>query len=223
MTKEPTRPHSNMNILTIFVVAFLTVVSWCSFLVAGQTFEIYTVVGHRFYDGEGGLASRVAVNKPESVAFHPITGELFIADTYNHVIRKIDSVSGVITTVAGIQRTPDYSGDGGLATQAHLNYPACIAFNPDGQSMYIADYLNNRVRMVKDGIITTVAGNGDLGFGGDGVLATSTSLNRPSSVTVLPTNVMADWQPKQTYFIPSALPSTQMVNYCTLLIMIIIV
>ncbi len=111
------------------------------------------------------------------------------------MIRKVDKVSGVISTVAGIRGLASHSGDGGLATEATLYYPACIAFSPDGQSMYIADRVNHRVRMVRDGIITTVAGNGASGFGSDGVLATNTSLYAPYGVTILPTTgelVIAD-------------------------------
>ncbi len=162
---------------------------------ASQTFEIHTVAGLRFYDGEGGFASHVAVNSPYHVAFHPVTEDVFIADTNNHVIRKIDQVSGRITTVAGIPYQGGYSGDGGLATQATLLRPESIAFSPDGKLMYIADVFNSRVRMVKDGIITTVAGNGTEGFDSDDVQATSASLKSPISVTVVPTTgelVIAD-------------------------------
>ncbi len=152
------------------------------------------MVGQRFYDGEGGLASHVSVNSPNNVVFHPITEDLFIADTYNHVVRKVDKVSGVITTVAGTRGIKGYSGDGGLATQAQLNFHTGIAFSYDGESMYIADAANNRVRVVKDGIITTVAGNGDVIFSGDGGLATDTSLYLPRGMTALVTGelVIAD-------------------------------
>ncbi len=155
--------------------------------VTSQTYEINTLVGNRFFDGEGGLASHVSVNNPHNVAFHPITEDLFIVDTYNHVIRKVDKASGVITTVAGTPGESGYAGGDGLATQALLNYPSSIAFSLDGQSMYFADSWNNRVRMVKNGIITTVAGDGNQVFGGDGILATSTSLGQAFGVTVLPT------------------------------------
>ena len=64
--------------------------------VTSQSFKIDTVVGHRFYDGEGGLASHIGLRFPHSVAFHPVTGDLFIVDMYNHVIRKVDKASGVI-------------------------------------------------------------------------------------------------------------------------------
>lgn len=96
-----------------------------------QTYEIDTVVGHRFYSGEGGLATHVSLNYPQNVAYHPITGDLFIVDSGNHVIRKIDKLSGVITTVAGIPAVDGYSGDGGPAREAKLSNPTGIAFSPD--------------------------------------------------------------------------------------------
>ncbi len=66
-----------------------------------QTFDIRTLVGYQFNNGEGGLATQVSVNKPKGVAFHPVTGDLFIADTENQVIRKVDKLNGEISTVAG--------------------------------------------------------------------------------------------------------------------------
>ncbi len=176
------------------IVTLLTCYLLLLSFATSQTFNIDTVVGHRFYDGDG-FVSLVSVNTPYSIAFHPITEDLFIVDSGNHVIRKIDKVSGVITTVAGTPSVQGYSGDSGLATGARLSSPMNIAFSPDGQTMYIADYKNHRVRMVKDGIITTVAGNGADGFGGDGVPATNTSLNWPYDMTILPTTgelVIAD-------------------------------
>ncbi len=104
-----------------FVAALFTIAVSCCLLllpsfrveVTAQTFKIDTVVGHRFYDGEGGFASHVSVYVPYSVAFHPITEDLFIVDTGNYVIRKMDRESGVITTVAGTPGVYGYFGDGG--------------------------------------------------------------------------------------------------------------
>ncbi len=97
--------------------------------------------------------------------------------------------------MAGIQGSWGFSGDGGPATQAKIWDNYAIAFSLDGQSMFISDYNNNRIRMVKDGIITAVAGNGTSTYTGDGVLATDTGLNWPNDVSVLPTTgelVIAD-------------------------------
>ena len=93
--------------------------------------------------------------------------------------------SRVITTGAGTG-VGGFSGDGGPATQARLQYPTAVASGPDG-SLYIADQYNNRIRRISpDGIISTVAGNGGKGYGGDGGLATKAQLNWPTGVAVAP-------------------------------------
>lgn len=93
-------------------------------------------------------------------------------------VRRI-SPSGTITTVAG-SGSAGFSGDGGPATSGLLNAPSGVFVDPSG-SIYIADYGNNRVRKVTSGTITTIAGGGT---GGDGIAATTASLNGPSDVTV---------------------------------------
>ena len=100
--------------------------------------------------------------------------------------RRASALSNtVINTVAG-SGNEGFGGDGGLATQANLKYPSALAFGPDG-NLYIADSYNNRIRRVgADGILNTVAGNGDRGFGGDGGLATQASLSLPSGIAVGP-------------------------------------
>ncbi|HEY8969103.1 MAG TPA: hypothetical protein VIM64_08415, partial [Puia sp.] len=86
----------------------------------------------------------------------------------------------LITTVAGMADQAGFSGDGGLATQARLNFPEGICFDPAG-NMYISEYSNNRVRKVDGhtGIISTIAGNGIIGFSGDGGPAVNASFNHP--------------------------------------------
>ncbi len=178
--------------LLILVALLVVVISCCcsqvrSVLgVPALPFDIDTLVGQRFYDGEGGLASHVSIYYPFGVAVQPGTQDLFIVDSYNHVIRRVDSATGTITTVAGTPEIGGYDGDDYLATEAFLNYPRTVTFSPDGRSMYIADTNNHRVRLVKDGIITTVAGTGVTGYGGDGVLATNAPLNYPSDIAILP-------------------------------------
>lgn len=109
-------------------------------------------------------------------------GNLFIADTSNHRIRKVDG-NGIITTVAGTG-TSGFSGDGGPAINADLNLPFGLAADEQG-NLFIADTLNNRVRRVSpDGIIMTVAGNGTEGFSGDRGPAISAQLNLPFAVVV---------------------------------------
>src|SRR5439155_302851 len=126
--------------------------------------------------GDGGAATIANLNGPASVAVDS-SGNLYIADTYNHRIRKVDAASGIITTVAG-NGVLGFAGDGGAATSASLNGPASVALDASG-NLYITDYLNQRIRKVDaaTGIITTVAGNGIPDFAGDGGAATSASLN----------------------------------------------
>lgn len=105
-----------------------------------------------------------------------ISGNVYIADTYNNRIRKINT-AGIISTVAGswTAGVGGYGGDGGPATDALLYYPMGIAVDNAG-SIYIADETNNRIRMVNTaGIITTLAGNGIAGYSGDGGAATARS------------------------------------------------
>jgi sugar lactone lactonase YvrE len=109
-------------------------------------------------------------------------GNLFIADTDIHRIRKI-TPAGVIATVAG-NGSLGFSGDGGAATAAQLNYPAAIAVDAAG-NLFIADTNNERVRKVSpEGIITTVAGNGTSGSNGDGGPARSAQLSEPAGIAV---------------------------------------
>ena len=107
-------------------------------------------------------------------------GNLYISDTGNSVIRKVSG--GVITTIAGTG-TAGFTGDNGAATSATLSGPAGIALDAAG-NLYIADYGNNRVRMISGGTITTVAGNGTATFAGDNGSATSASLSGPLDVKV---------------------------------------
>jgi sugar lactone lactonase YvrE len=113
------------------------------------------------YSGEGGPATNAAMQIPYSVAADS-NGNLFIADTFNHCIRKVDS-TGTITTVAGTCLSSGYAGDGGPATSAQLNGPHGVAVDATG-SLFIADTYNNRIRKVSTGgTITTIAGNGATG------------------------------------------------------------
>jgi len=113
-------------------------------------------------------------------------GRLYIADTENHRIRRVDFAAGIIETVAGVG-TPGFSGDGDLATAAALSYPRDIEIGP-GNRLFIADTDNQRVRAVDltTGVITTVAGTGDAGFSGDGGLAAAAALWRPFGIAFDP-------------------------------------
>ena len=135
------------------------------------------------YSGDGGLATNAELYYPYGVAVDS-NGNIYIADTYNNRIRKVNSTTGIITTIAG-NGTAGYSGDGGPATNAQLNYPYGVAVDSSG-NIYIADTDNNRIRKVNSttGIITTIAGNGNPGYSGDGGPATNAELYDPSGVAV---------------------------------------
>jgi sugar lactone lactonase YvrE len=135
--------------------------------------------GAQGYSGDNGPATSAQLNSPYGVAVDS-AGNLYIADSGNNRIRKVSN--GVISTVAGTG-AQGYSGDNGPATSAQLNFPTGIALDSAG-SLYIADYWNNRIRKVSNGVITTVAGNGTPGFSGDGGPATSAELSNPSGVAL---------------------------------------
>ena len=144
---------------------------------------ITTAAGSTYggYGGDGGAATSASFYAPFSVTVDA-AGNLYISDTFNHAVRKVAG-DGTITTVAGIG-TRGYSGDGGLATKAMLNYPEGLAVDAAG-NLYIADSLNNRIRVVTPGgIITTIAGTGKFGSGGDGGPATSAQFNSPSGLAL---------------------------------------
>jgi len=131
------------------------------------------------YSGDGGSAIGARLSYPTGVAVD-VAGNLYIADTNNNRIRKVDA-SGIITTVAG-NGTAGSNGDGGPATEAQLNWPRGVAVDVPG-NLYIADCRNHRIRKVgASGIITTVAGNGTAGSNGDGGPATQAQLNWPVGV-----------------------------------------
>jgi sugar lactone lactonase YvrE len=144
---------------------------------------ITTVAGNGTagFGGDGGPATGANLRGPNGVALDS-DGNLFIADLGNQRIRRVDADTGNITTVAG-DGTRDFGGDGGPATSAKLYGPRSVALDGNG-NLFIADTGNRRIRRVdaSTGIITTVAGNGTQGFGGDGGPATSANLDGPISV-----------------------------------------
>jgi len=133
---------------------------------------ITTVAGNGLaaYSGDGGQATQASLNTPQGIAFDR-EGALLIADTFNHVVRRVDN-SGKIATLAGT--VPGHGGDGGGAKLAQINLAMAVAVAPDG-AVYISDAANSRIRRVStDGVIQTVAGYGPAqdtygaGFAGDG-------------------------------------------------------
>ena len=140
--------------------------------------------GEQGYGGDGGSATAAKLYFPQGVAVDG-SDNLYIADTGNHRIRKVDA-DGIITTVAG-NGARDFGGDGGSATAAKLHWPRGVAVDGDG-NIYIADAGNHRVRKVDATTrnISTVAGSGTMGYGGDGGSATAaaTKLNFPYDVAL---------------------------------------
>ncbi len=137
--------------------------------------------GTRGFGGDGGAATAARLYDPHGVALDA-AGNLYIADTDNHRIRKVDA-AGVISTVAG-DGTEGFGGDGGAATAAQLFYPHGVALDAAG-NLYIADGGNHVIRKVDAaGVISTVAGSGTRGFGGDGGAATAARLFYPHRVAL---------------------------------------
>ena len=138
---------------------------------------ITTVAGNGAlgYSGDGSAATSAALCDPSGIAVDKF-GNLYIAESLNERIRKVNAATGIITTVAG-NGNQGYSGDGSVATSAQLDNPNGVAVDAAG-NLYIADGNNNRIRKVNvtTGIITTVAGNGNQGYSGDGGAATSAQL-----------------------------------------------
>jgi len=148
----------------------------------GQSYIINTIAGNSTggYSGDGGQATAAELNTPDGVAVDSV-GDFYIADQLNNCIRKV-SISGLITTFAG-NGTTGYSGDGGQATAAEMANPFAVALDDSG-NVYIVDG-NNCVRKVnKSGIITTIAGNTNYGFSGDGGIATAAEFNAVFGVAV---------------------------------------
>src|SRR5438094_45180 len=141
------------------------------------------------YIGERGSATNEVLAGPRGVVVERARN-LFVADTGNQRIRRVDGVTGVISTVAGNgylnnYSSGGYSGDGLPATSAELNCPYGVAVDSAG-NLFIADSGNQRIRRVNGvtGVITTVAGNGIPGEAGDGGPATSAELFEPRGVAV---------------------------------------
>ncbi|MBI4052352.1 MAG: hypothetical protein HY400_07580 [Elusimicrobia bacterium] len=143
---------------------------------------ITTVAGNGIagYSGDGGPATSASLNDPQGVAVDR-SGNIYISDTRNQRIRKVDSF-GVITTIAG-SGVRGYGGDGGPAILAKFNWPKSLYADASG-NVYVGDYSNSRIRKIdSSGVITTAAGNGLSGFYGDGGPATSAQIKNPWDVT----------------------------------------
>ena len=138
--------------------------------------------------GDGGAAVEAQLNRPGGLTIGP-DGHVYIADSFNNLVRKVDPVTGLITHVAGTgEKAPfedeDAIGDGGPATMARLRGPIDLAFDADG-NLYVTDALHHRIRRIDTaGVITTFAGSGERSFSGDEGPAAEAQLSLPVGLKI---------------------------------------
>jgi streptogramin lyase len=151
---------------------------------ADGTISTIAGTGTRGYTGDGGLAKDAALDLPHELRFDQ-AGNIFIADTGNNAVRRIDAKTGIITTIAGGRSRRGYTGDGGPAAEAGLRGPHSIQFDNHG-TLYICDVGNHAIRTVdpKTGVMVTFAGTGKPGPTPDGSPIKGTPLNNPRSLDV---------------------------------------
>jgi len=137
--------------------------------------------GTQGFGGDNGPATAAQLDSPQGLALDA-SQNLYIADTHNHRIRKLNLTTGQITTIAGTG-TAGFSGDNGPAVAAQLNLPTALALDTN-QNLYLADTASHRLRKVaaNTGIITTVAGDGTQGFAGDNGPAIAASIDSPTGI-----------------------------------------
>ena len=150
-----------------------------------ETANVYTVAGTGFrgFSGDGGPAVQAMFQRPSGIALDTV-GSLYVADTWNHRLRRIDPWTGWVETLAGSAGS-GYSGDGGIASEAVLNRPTGVAVDASG-NLYVADTGNQRVRKIDlaTGIVSTVGGIGTPGYSGDGEGGAAAQLARPRGLAV---------------------------------------
>lgn len=181
------RTIENMRRRTVaLAIALLTIAllasGWLGTAAAG-TIETVAGTGKPDDGGDSGPALATNVGDPFGVEIGP-DGALYITEVRNHRVRRLDQKSGQLTTVAGCGQI-GYAGDGGPATKAKLNEPYEVRFDRAGH-LYFVEMKNHVVRRVdaKTGVITTIAGTGEAGFGGDGGPAVKARLNVPHSIAL---------------------------------------
>jgi len=148
------------------------------------TGHITTIAGTGIegFSGDAGPAISAALDSPQGLALD-IANNLYLADTHNHRVRRIDAATGIITTIAGTG-TPGFSGDNAPATSAQLSLPTALALDTTG-NLYLADTGNHRIRKISTtGIITTIAGTGTQGFSGDGGSALAAAIDSPTGLAL---------------------------------------
>ncbi len=165
--------------LGMFIAAWCVVTS----CVSAAVIDTVAGTGEAENNGDQGIATKINVGDPFGVELGP-HGALYVTEVRNHRVRRVDLATGKISTVAGTGRR-GYSGDGGPATAADLNEPYEVRFDSAG-NMYFVEMQNHVVRRVDadSGVITTIAGTGVAGFGGDGGPATEAMFHRPHSIAL---------------------------------------
>jgi DNA-binding beta-propeller fold protein YncE len=150
---------------------------------AAEVIETIAGTGEPDDNGNSGKASVIHIGDPFGVEIGP-DGALYITEVRNHRVRRLDLASGGVSTVAGTGRK-GYSGDGGAATRAELNEPYEVRFDLDG-NMYFVEMQNHIIRKVDraTGVIATLAGTGEMGYGGDNGPALEAKFNRPHSIAL---------------------------------------
>lgn len=158
-----------------------------------RTMVVTTIAGNgtSTLSGDSGPATEGSLNNPQGLAVDRL-GNVLVADTYNHVVRRI-GVDGILSTVAG--STAGQSGDGGPATSAQISLPMAVAFESDDGGFIISDFGNSRIRRISpDGTIETICGigsgsdNGGAGFAGDGESARKAKIFSPLDLAMVAPN-----------------------------------
>jgi sugar lactone lactonase YvrE len=166
---------------------------WLPSLIIAQNITTIAGTGAGGFNGDGNAMTSQLFG-PQGLAMDA-AGNIYVADLVNHRVRKVDNMTGMITTIAGTG-TPGFNGDGILATSAQIANPSALAFDAAGD-LYFTDRSNHRIRKItmSTGIISTVAGTGTAGYNGDGMLATAAQLNSPNEVAFDATGnlFIADW------------------------------
>jgi len=166
-----------------FTSLLWTIFLTLSFHVTAQVITTVAGSGSAGFSGDGGPATSAQFNNLISVAVDA-AGNMYVADFNNHRLRKVDAVTGMVTTIAGTG-TAGFSGDGGPAINALINNPSDVFVDAAG-NIYFVDSQNFRVRKIDGvtGVISTVAGNGTASYAGETILAVNAGLHYPNGITV---------------------------------------
>ena len=141
--------------------------------------------GEKGFAGDGMLAKKAVYNGMHNLA-RAANGDIYVSDTRNNLIRKIDGKTNLVSTIAGVPGKKGFAGDGGPAVKAQLADPISISLSPDGKTLLIADIHNKRIRGIdlETGIIKTLAGNGKKGKPKEGGQATGQALTDPRASVI---------------------------------------